>query len=164
METDRAVLAELARLRSRLPDLSATVIAGVDGMLLAYDAPGLQPETIAALSAANLGLTQRFASTVGHGELRETMIESSGGYVAIYAAGLRTLLAVLARPSANVARIHHEARRTARRLGELLDPVEARPPAPMQSAQLIPVEGQAPLAKRTPMAALQTSVPGQRAG
>ncbi|MDR7278552.1 roadblock/LC7 domain-containing protein [Catenuloplanes atrovinosus] len=162
METDRAVLAELARLRSRLPDLSATVIAGVDGMLLAYDAPGLQPETIAALAAANLGLTQRFAQTVGHGDLRETMIESSGGYVAIYAAGVRTLLAVLARPSANVARIHHEARRTARRLGELLDPVETRPPA--QTAQVIPVEGQVPLAKRTPMAALQSSVPGQRAG
>ncbi|BCB84369.1 roadblock/LC7 domain-containing protein [Phytohabitans suffuscus] len=148
-------IAELRALRQRLPDIAGVVLASTDGLLIASDlgtgvegAGGAEAEAVAALSAATLGLGQRFAATVQQGHLRETVIQADGGSVVTYAAGRTGLLTVLTGPHANLARLHHEARRVAARLGPVVDGHGTpHPPAPPVNAP-----DRHRLARRTPMA------------
>src|SRR5689334_16867178 len=120
MTVDPAVLEELGRLRSRLPELSGSVLATADGLVLAHDSHGLEPDTLAALAAAHLALARRFAHAVSHGELRESVVECDGGYITSYTAGPNALLTVVTSGDANLAMVHLEARRCVRRLIRIL--------------------------------------------
>jgi predicted regulator of Ras-like GTPase activity (Roadblock/LC7/MglB family) len=152
---DPAVLTELANLRKRLPELSGSVLATTDGMVVAHDAHGIEPDSLAALAAAHLALARRFADAVNQGELRESVVQCAGGYITSYTAGPTALLTLVTGGEANLALVHHEARRAVTRLVDLLrvTPHTApRPEIPIQSAPGMP------LARRTPMATLSTSV------
>ena len=155
MTLDPAVLAELGRLRTRLPELSGTVLATTDGLVLAHDAHGIEPDSIAALSAAHLALARRFAHAVNHGDLRESVVECDRGYITTYTAGPNALLTLVTSGDANLALVHHEARRCVRRIVAILT-VEAkpalRPEIPLQAGPATP------LARRTPMATLPANV------
>ena len=155
MTLDPAVLAELGRLRTRLPELSGTVLATTDGLVLAHDAHGIEPDSIAALSAAHLALARRFAHAVNHGDLRESVVECDRGYITTYTAGPNALLTLVTSGDANLALVHHEARRCVRRIVAILT-VEAkpalRPEIPLQAGPATP------LARRTPRATLPANV------
>ncbi len=118
-ETD--LLAELRALRHRVPHLAGGLVAGVDGMLIAHDTHGTEPSGLAELTAAALGLAQRLADATGQGDFKESLVRGEHGYVATYAAGTACVLTVLAHPDVNVGRLHLEARRSAGRIGTLLD-------------------------------------------
>lgn len=155
MTLDPAVLDELGRLRARLPELSGTVLATTDGLVLAHDAHGIEPDSIAALSAAHLALARRFAHAVNHGDLRESVVECDRGYITTYTAGPNALLTLVTSGDANLAMVHHEARRCVRRIVAILT-VEAKPALrPEIPAQGGPVT---PMARRTPMATLAANV------
>lgn len=153
---DPAVLDELGRLRGRLPELSGSVLATADGMVVAHDAHGIEPDSIAALAAAHLALARRFAHAVNHGDLRESVVECDGGYITSYTAGPDALLTLVTSGRANLAMVHLEARRCVRRLVSMLTPVAAaaqvRPEIPIQPG------ASTPLARRTPMATLASSI------
>ncbi|MFI9275480.1 roadblock/LC7 domain-containing protein [Kitasatospora sp. NPDC052896] len=119
VETD--LLAELRALRQRVPHLAGGLVASVDGLLLAHDTHDTEPAGLAALTAAVLGVAQRLADATGQGEFRESLVRGEHGYVAAYAAGVVCVLTVLAHPDVNVGRLHLEARRSAGRIGALLD-------------------------------------------
>jgi len=121
---ERDVLDELAQLRVRLPQVHGALVASTDGLLVAHDADALAAETMAAMSAAYLGLAQQIALGADYGEFQETVTRASGGYVATFAAGTHALLTVLADAGINLGLLHHEARPVAARVGEL---VAARP-------------------------------------
>lgn len=55
MAAEPEVLDELHRLRARVPQLTGALAASVDGLVLAHDTPGVEPEGVAALTAAALG-------------------------------------------------------------------------------------------------------------
>lgn len=155
MTVDPAVLTELANLRARLAELSGSVLATADGMVVAHDAHGIEPDSLAALAAAHLALARRFANAVNHGELRESVVECAGGYITSYAAGANALLTVVTTRQANLAMVHLEARRSVQRIVELMEsaaPAPARPEIPAQ------VSASTPLARRTPMATIPNSV------
>jgi uncharacterized protein len=154
MTVDPAVLEELDRLRGRMPELSGSVLATTDGLVVAHDAHDIEPDSLAALAAAHLALARRFAHAVDHGDLREAVVECDRGYISSYAAGSNALLTVVTSGDANLAMVHLEARRTVRRLISLLtvELPQIRPEIPMQAGP------QAPLARRTPMATLPNSV------
>ncbi|GGW76188.1 hypothetical protein GCM10010503_62340 [Streptomyces lucensis JCM 4490] len=124
-EDHRTVLAELHRLRSRVPQLTGALAAGVDGLVVAHDTPGVDPEGLSALTAAALGVSVRVADATGHGGLRELLVRGERGYVATYAAGRTAVLTLLAQDRVNVGRLHLEGRRAGARIGELLDAAEA---------------------------------------
>ena len=151
MTVDPAVLQELDRLRSKVPELSGSVLATTDGLVVAHDAHGIEPDSLAALAAAHLALARRFAHAVNHGQLRESVVECDRGYITTYAAGPNTLLTLVTSGDANLAMVHLEARRCVRRLVKILA-VQAqprlRPDIPTQTAPATP------LARRTPMATL----------
>ncbi|MBW8794732.1 MAG: roadblock/LC7 domain-containing protein [Streptomyces sp.] len=120
-----AVLDELRRLRTRMPQLTGALAAGVDGLVVAHDCPGVDPEGLAALTAAELGVAVRVSDATGKGELRELLVRGEDGYVATYAAGHSAVLTLLAEDRVNVGRLHLEGRRAAARIGETVDAAEA---------------------------------------
>src|ERR1044072_2123198 len=140
MTVDPAVLEERDRLRGRLRELTGSVLATTDGLVVAHDAHGIEPDSIAALAAAHLALARRFAHAVNHGELREAVVECDRGYITSYTAGPSALLTLVTSGDANLAMVHLEARRCVRRLVKILAieakqnrpeiPTQAGPPAP----------------------------------
>jgi predicted regulator of Ras-like GTPase activity (Roadblock/LC7/MglB family) len=159
MTVDSAVRDELSRLRARLPELSGSVLATADGMVVAHDAHGIEPDSLAALAAAHLALARRFAHAVNQGELRESVVECDLGYITSYTAGPNALLTLVSSGNANLAMVHHEARRCVRRLIALLtvELPQARPAIPTQASPM-QTGPSTPLARRTPMATLPNSV------
>lgn len=124
---------ELHRLRARVPQLTGALAASVDGLVIAHDTPGVEPEGLAALTAAALGVSVRIADATGRGELRELLVRGVRGYVAAYAAGRSAVLTLLAEDRVNVGRLHLEGRRAGARIGELIDaapPRQETAPAP----------------------------------
>ncbi|MFY4721031.1 roadblock/LC7 domain-containing protein [Streptomyces sp. LaBMicrA B280] len=134
----RTVLEELHRLRTRVPQLTGALAAGVDGLVVAHDTPGVDPDGLAALTAAALGVSVRVADATGNGGLRELLVRGERGYVATYAAGRSAVLTLLAQDRVNVGRLHLEGRRSGARIGEVLDAAEAaaarNPPARQTTA------------------------------
>jgi uncharacterized protein len=154
MTVDPAILEELGHLRARLPEVSASVLATADGLVVAHDAQGIEPDSLAALAAAHLALSRRFAHAVDHGQLRESVVECDKGYITSYAAGPNALLTLVSSGDANLAMVHLEARRCVRRLISLLtvELPEIRPDLPVQASP------STPLARRTPMATLPNTL------
>ncbi|HKS98944.1 MAG TPA: roadblock/LC7 domain-containing protein [Rugosimonospora sp.] len=128
MAAERDILAELHALRGRLPHVTGLLVATVDGLLVAHDTRGIEPETMAAMSAAHLGLGQQIANGAVQGAFREAVTRAAEGYTAVFTAGAHALLTVLADPGLNVGRLHLEARPTAARVGELVTATGPRVP------------------------------------
>ncbi|WP_217168233.1 roadblock/LC7 domain-containing protein [Streptomyces sp. AC512_CC834] len=120
MAVESDVLDELHRLRNRVPQLTGSLAATVDGLVLAHDAPGTEPEGLAALTAAALGVAHRMAEATARGGFRELLLRGADGYVATYAAGPAAVLTLLADGRVNVGRLHLEGRRSGARIGELV--------------------------------------------
>lgn len=121
MAAEPEILDELRRLRARVPHLTGSLAASVDGLVLAQDTAEVEPDSIAALTAAALGVALRLTKATGQGEFRELVLRGENGYVATYAAGSSAVLTVLAEPRANVGRLHLEARRSGARIAFLTD-------------------------------------------
>jgi predicted regulator of Ras-like GTPase activity (Roadblock/LC7/MglB family) len=155
VDVDAAVSAELHRLRRRRPDVSGSLLAGHDGLLVASDLPQGDAHNVAALAAAGLGLGTRFADTTGYGALREYVVRAGTGTVVIYPAGRHALLTVVGTPDVDVDRLYPEARPVAQRLGALFDAGGSRAVEMALADPYSPLaDPHAPLAVRTPMATL----------
>ncbi|MFJ5265889.1 roadblock/LC7 domain-containing protein [Streptomyces sp. NPDC088387] len=148
MAGEPPILEELHRLRALMPQLTGALAAGVDGLVIAHDTPGVEPEGLAALTAAALGVAVRTADATGRGELRELLVRGTRGYVATYAAGRTAVLTLLTQDRVNVGRLHLEGRRAATRIGELVD-AAAAPRTAAAGGGAGPASARAP-ATRTP--------------
>ncbi|MEV6509410.1 roadblock/LC7 domain-containing protein [Streptomyces sp. NPDC051642] len=121
MASEAEILDELRRLRARVPQLTGALATGVDGLVLAQDTPGVEPERVAALTVTALGVAVRMADATGQGDFRELIVRGVYGYVATYAAGRGAVLTVLAQDRVHVGRLLLEGRRAGARIGELVD-------------------------------------------
>ncbi|WP_299542123.1 roadblock/LC7 domain-containing protein [uncultured Streptomyces sp.] len=117
----REVLDELRRLRARVPLVHGALCASTDGLVLAHDTPGVEAESVAALTAAALGVAIRMTEATGRAGFRELLVRGESGYVATYAAGSSAVLTLLAADRINVGRLHLEGRRASARIGEVVD-------------------------------------------
>ncbi|MFE3035893.1 roadblock/LC7 domain-containing protein [Streptomyces canus] len=134
-----AILEELRRLRARVPQLTGALAADADGLVLAQDTPGVDPEAVAALTGTTRALAAQLADVTGQGDLRELLVRGVYGYVATYAAGAGAVVTLLAQDRVNVGRLHLEGRRAGARIAELVDSAaaehtEAITKAPAKSA------------------------------
>ncbi|MET9733068.1 roadblock/LC7 domain-containing protein [Streptomyces sp. NPDC006458] len=137
MAAEAEILDELRRLRARMPQLTGVLAASVDGLVLAHDTPGVEPEGVAALTAAALGVAVRTADATGRGDLRELLVRGRYGYIATYAAGDTAVLTLLAPDGVSVGRLHLEGRRSGAHIGDLVAAAVAPParPAPRTTAR-----------------------------
>lgn len=128
------ILDELRRLRARVPQLTGSLASGVDGLVLAQDTPGVEPEGVAALAATARGVAVQLTDATGHGDFRELLVRGVYGCVATYSAGPFAVLTLLAQDRVNVGRLHLEGRRAGVRIGELVvAPVAPVPRAPART-------------------------------
>lgn len=119
------MLAELKALHDRVPRLTGTLLASVDGLLITHDLPShIEPHGMAALAASQLALSYRLSTTAHGGEFHEVVVDSTGGHVVIYAAG-RASLTVLADAEVNVGRLHLESRPVARAIADHLTAMDS---------------------------------------
>ncbi|WP_043685966.1 roadblock/LC7 domain-containing protein [Streptomyces xylophagus] len=140
MASEAEILDELRRLRARVPQLTGALAAGVDGLVLAQDTPGVEPERVAALTVTALGVAVRMADATGQGDFRELIVRGVYGYVATYAAGTGAVLTVLAQDRVNVGRLLLEGRRAGARIGELVDAEAAAAAEAEEQAEAAPAE------------------------
>jgi len=118
--TEDALLALLRALRDRAVGITDTALASLDGLIITSDTVGIDPDNLAALAAASLGIAQRMSAQAGQGTLREATTRSSGGIVAVYAVGTSALLVVVGDEGLDVVRLHRESRPTVEAIEVLL--------------------------------------------
>ncbi|MER5434089.1 roadblock/LC7 domain-containing protein [Streptomyces sp. NPDC002588] len=155
MAVEAEVLSELHRLRTRMPQLTGALAASADGLVLARDMPDVEAESLAALTAAALGVGRRMADLAARGEFRELLVRGAGGYVATYAAGPTAVLTLLADDRVNVGRLHLEGRRSGSRIGELVAAAFAA------DHPLLPEEPESPSVRGRILGALPVRIPPQ---
>ena len=101
--------------------ITGAAVASRDGLIIKDDVTDINPDNLAALAAASLGVAQRMASEVGQGLLREAVTRSTGGYVAIYAVGRTAVLVLTGDEGLDVGRLHRESRTAVENLETLLE-------------------------------------------
>jgi predicted regulator of Ras-like GTPase activity (Roadblock/LC7/MglB family) len=118
--TEDALLALLRALRDRVVGITDTALASRDGLIITSDTADIDPDNLAALAAASLGVAQRMTAEAGKGTLREATTRSSSGIVAIYAVGTSALLVVVGDRGLDSVRLHRESRPTVEAIEVLL--------------------------------------------
>lgn len=123
---DAELVAELHALRAWVEHVEGSVVASTDGMLIAFDLGAaetfmVEPATLAALAAVNLGLSQRIADTASHGDFSQTLIRATFGIVVTYAVGDGALLSVLAKPEVDLDKLQRVIHQVLPRVVRLLE-------------------------------------------
>ena len=112
------MVSRLRDLQAGTPDVEASAVVSVDGLIMASSLPaGVEEDRIAAMSAAMLSLGERIASELGRGVLDQVYIRGDSGYVILMSVGIadeaEAVLTVLARKNAKLGLIFLDMRRTA---------------------------------------------------
>ncbi len=115
------MVARLRELQIASPDIEASAVVSVDGLIIASALPqGSEEDRVSAMSAAMLSLGERIAMELGRGSLDEVYIKGVGGYVVLTAVGDEAVLTGLARHNARLGLIFLEMRRAAQDLARLV--------------------------------------------
>jgi uncharacterized protein len=117
---DPRITAELRDLRGRMPGIASTLVAGVDGGVLAHDPHGDDVGPAARFALALLDQGRQATVALGRGRFRNSVIWGADGYLAVYSVGQEAVLLVQATPEARVGRLHVEARNSAATIADLL--------------------------------------------
>jgi predicted regulator of Ras-like GTPase activity (Roadblock/LC7/MglB family) len=115
------MVARLRDLQVASPDIEASAVVSVDGLIMASALPaGSEEDRVSAMSAAMLSLGERIAHELGRGGLDEVYIKGEKGFVVLTAIGDDAVLTALARESARLGLIFLEMRRAAADLEKLV--------------------------------------------
>lgn len=111
----------LRDLQAGTPDIEASAVVSVDGLIMASSLPsGVDEDRISAMSAAMLSLGDRIAAELKRGTLDRVYISGSSGIIVLMAVGEDAVLTVLARSSAKLGLIFLDMKRAADDLARLL--------------------------------------------
>lgn len=116
-----ALALEMRGLRDQVTGITDTAVAAADGLLIAADtANGIDPEGLAALAAAGIGLARRTTEATARGTLQGTVAYGSHGCAAFYAVGDTALMVVLGDEGMDLDRLHLATRPAIDRIGSIL--------------------------------------------
>jgi predicted regulator of Ras-like GTPase activity (Roadblock/LC7/MglB family) len=111
----------LRDLQASTPDIEASAVVSVDGLIVASALPaGVEEDRVSAMSAAMLSLGERIAGELGRGLLNQVYVRGDRGYVLLMSVGEEAVLTVLAREGAKLGLVFLDMRRTAEDLVALL--------------------------------------------
>ncbi len=111
----------LRAMQAAAPDIEASAIVSVDGLIMASALPAdVEEDRVSAMSAAMLSLGERIASELGRGGLEQVYIRGNEGAIVLTAVGEEAVLTALARPEAKLGLIFLEMRRAAEDLEKVL--------------------------------------------
>jgi predicted regulator of Ras-like GTPase activity (Roadblock/LC7/MglB family) len=115
------MVARLKDLQVSTPDVEASALVSVDGLIIASALPpDVEEDRVSAMSAAMLSLGERIASELGRGLLDQVYVRGANGYVILSAVGEEAVLTVLARKDAKLGLVFLDMRRAAEDLGRLI--------------------------------------------
>jgi len=111
----------LRTLSSTTPDIEAAAIVDNDGMMIASSLPSdIAEDSVAAMSAAMLGLGERIVSELKRGQFELVSLKGKEGYVILVRCGPDAVLSILAGASAKLGLIYLDSARTAKEIARLL--------------------------------------------
>ncbi len=114
MSRTEALNRALTNLQSSSPDIEASAVVSVDGLIIASHLPqGLEEAQIAAMSAAILSIATRTAIELRRGAVEQLFVRGAQGYVLIMQAGPHAVLLALARKEAKLGLIFLDSSRAA---------------------------------------------------
>jgi len=111
----------LRAMQSSAPDIEASAVVSVDGLIMASALPvEVEEDRVSAMSAAMLSLGERIAGELGRGSLDQVYIKGDSGFIMLTAIGEEAVLTALAREKAKLGLIFLEMRRAAEELIKLV--------------------------------------------
>jgi predicted regulator of Ras-like GTPase activity (Roadblock/LC7/MglB family) len=111
----------LRDLHSTTPEIEASAVVSVDGLIMASSLPaGVEEDRVSAMSAAMLSLGERISTELGRGLLDQVYIKGKEGYVILMSVGDEAVLTTLVREGAKLGLIFLDMRRTADDLEKLV--------------------------------------------
>ncbi|RLC73344.1 MAG: hypothetical protein DRI52_01995 [Chloroflexi bacterium] len=111
----------LRDLQVSTPDIEASAVVSVDGLIMASSLPaGVEEDRVSAMSAAMLSLGERIAGELGRGMLDQVYIKGENGYVVLMSVGEEAVLTVLARKQAKLGLLFLDMRRAAEELSKIV--------------------------------------------
>jgi hypothetical protein len=111
----------LRDMQAASPDIEASAVVSVDGLIIASALPGdTEEDRVSAMSAAMLSLGERISGELGRGVLEQVYIRGGEGYVILTAVGEEAVLTALARQEAKLGLVFLEMRRAAEDLERLV--------------------------------------------
>ncbi len=121
MSRTQLMVSRLRDLQAGTPDVEASAVVSVDGLIMASSLPsGVEEDRVSAMSAAMHSLGERISSELGRGVLDQVYIRGNTGYVILMSVGEEAVLTVLARKNAKLGLIFLDMKRTADDLAKLV--------------------------------------------
>lgn len=115
------MVARLKDLQVSTPDIEASAVVSVDGLIIASALPpDVEEDRVSAMSAAMLSLGERIAGELGRGMLDQVYIRGDHGYVILMSVGEDAVLTALARQDAKLGLVFLDMRRAASDLTRLV--------------------------------------------
>jgi predicted regulator of Ras-like GTPase activity (Roadblock/LC7/MglB family) len=115
------MVTRLKDLQVSTPDIEASAVVSVDGLIIASALPlDVEEDRVSAMSAAMLSLGERIAGELGRGLLDQVYVRGTSGYVILSAVGEEAVLTVLARQDAKLGLVFLDMRRAAEDLVRLI--------------------------------------------
>lgn len=120
-QTSSKLRSILRRLNMVSNDIEASAVTSSDGLIKASMlGDEIDPDRFGAMCATLLALSKRAANETLRGELKLLLIEGTNGTMLIVQIGDKGVLALAARPKANLGMIFLEARKTAASISEIM--------------------------------------------
>ncbi len=111
----------LRDLQSTTPEIEASAVVSVDGLIMASSLPaGVEEDRVSAMSAAMQSLGERISAELGRGGLDQVYVKGQDGYVILMSVGDEAVLTTLVREGAKLGLIFLDMRRTADDLEKLV--------------------------------------------
>jgi predicted regulator of Ras-like GTPase activity (Roadblock/LC7/MglB family) len=111
----------LRDLQAGTPDIEASAVVSVDGLIMASALPAdVEEDRVAAMSAAMVSLGERIASELGRGMMEQVYVRGDNGYVLLNSVGMDAVLTVLAREGAKLGLIFLDMKRATDDLTKLV--------------------------------------------
>lgn len=115
------MVARLRELQSTTPEIEASAVVSVDGLIIASALPaGVEEDRVSAMSAAMLSLGERIAGELGRGMLDQVYVKGADGFVILMNVGDEAVLTTLVRKNAKLGLIFLDMRRSADDLEKLV--------------------------------------------
>jgi predicted regulator of Ras-like GTPase activity (Roadblock/LC7/MglB family) len=115
------MVARLRDLQAGTPDIEASAVVSIDGLIIASALPpDVEEDRVSAMSAAMLSLGERIANELQRGTPDQVYIRGANGYVILTSVGEEAVLTVLARQDAKLGLVFLDMRRAAEDLRHLI--------------------------------------------
>jgi predicted regulator of Ras-like GTPase activity (Roadblock/LC7/MglB family) len=115
------MIQRLRTMQAAAPDIEASAIVSVDGLIMASALPtDVEEDRVSAMSAAMLSLGERIASELGRGALEQVYIRGDTGFIVLTSVGEEAVITALARKEAKLGLVFLEMRRASEDIAKLV--------------------------------------------